>query len=60
MRARPLSENPGQASARENLLRNPDSLAPELLQLLTSEFLKFLGQPDRTGADASGNGHEAL
>ena len=38
MRARSLSENPGQASPRENLRRNPDSLAPELLQLLNSEF----------------------
>ena len=38
LRARSSSENPGQASARENLRRNPDSLAPELLQLLTSEF----------------------
>ena len=33
MRARSLSENPGQASSRENLRRNPDSLAPELLNL---------------------------
>jgi hypothetical protein len=31
MRARSLSENPGQASPRENLRRNPGSLAPELL-----------------------------
>ena len=38
MRARSLSEKPGQASPRENLRRNPDSLAPELLQLLNSEF----------------------
>ena len=36
MRARSLSENPGQASPWENLRRNPDSLAPELLQLLNS------------------------
>ena len=35
MRARSLSENPGQASARENLRRNPRFLAPELLN---SEF----------------------
>ena len=38
MRARSLSENPGQASPRENLRGIPDSLAPELLQLLNSEF----------------------
>src|SRR5208282_230890 len=38
MRARSLSENPGQASAREISAGIPDSLAPELLRLLTSEF----------------------
>ena len=38
MRARSSSENPGQAPPWENLRWNPDSLAPELPQLLTSEF----------------------
>ena len=42
-RARSLSENPGPASPWENLRQAPDSLAPELLQLLTPEFPIVLG-----------------
>ena len=42
-RARSLSENPGPASRWEIFAKLPDSLAPELLQLLTPEFRNVLG-----------------
>ena len=42
-RARSLSENPDQHLPGKIFAKLPDSLAPELLQLLTPEFRNVLG-----------------